>query len=327
MLVHNSAVWSIFPDHSAVIAGIRVPVLPRLQMQWRFPGHIPWDQINQEQWQSAPDLGPILNADSPHEGGSDSVTSTTTTEAFRSWSQKFEQQVVASFEPRIVKADTSFQGRGLLDRPQPRLVSITVPKHSRDGEVRQVSGFLNRAVSRWFKQLRRLQSYLHAIKSDRADETFISRAQLWHSILVAEGFKGGFRVWWHTRPCVLQGGPSNLPDYPPNQVAAQAIYDDFLQNYRRFEHWQFSKRQASCAAKLLSTTKGLYAATRRPAKESLDCLVDNHDQPITVIDAMSGRVSVPYPFSSSNMIHWTLQDQPAIVESIADAETEISCPF
>ena len=100
---------------------------------------------------------------------------------------------------------------------------------------------------------------------------------------------------------------------PPNQQVAQLVYDDFLHNYRRFEHWQLQKRHQSCRSKLLATTRGIYAVTRKPVKESLDCLEDSEDQPITVLDAALGKVTVPYPFRSGTVIHWTLQDQPAIV--------------
>lgn len=322
LLVHNMAVWDIFPDHSVLVAGIRVPSGPRLQMQWRLPGHIPWDEIDKNAWTSAPDLGSICGTDSQHAGSGGSVVPADTTEAFRSWCNKFEHLVSASCGSRTVRADKSFFGRGVLDRPRPRQACVTVPKHSRAGEVSQISGFLNRSVSRWFKQLRRLQSYMHAIKSSRASDTFLSRASLWRSILVADGFQSGFQQWWIVRPHPCQGSPQALPDYPPNQQLAQLIYDDFFQHYRRFEHWQFSKRQESCRAKLLATSKGLFTITRKPAKDNLDCLEDRESQVITVIDGSSGLVEVETPFQAGHAIHWTLQDQPAIVSPSSTSDNQ-----
>ena len=319
--VQNMSVWDIFPDHSVLIAGLAFPSCSRFQMQWRLPGHIPWDRIDLEQWSSNSDLGPICGAGSQHVGSSDPADQTAATEDFRSWSRKFELKASASSQSRTVRADTSFYGRGALDRPHPRLITPSVPKHSRDGEVQQASGFLNRVVSRWYKQLRRLQSYLHAIKSPRAAENFLSRASLWHAILSADGFKGNFQTWWESRPHQQQGTPARLPEYPPNLHVAQLVYDDFLLNYRRFEHWQNQKRQQSSRTKMLATAKGVFAITRKPAKESLDCLVDSEDQTITVTDAMQGWVQVPRPFKPGTMIHWTLQDQPAIVHPVHQSST------
>eukprot|EP00435_Cladocopium_sp_Y103_P060860 s232_g22.t1 len=321
LLVHNSAVWNIFPDHSVLMAGLRVPVCSRMQMQWRLPGHIPWDHVDSVRWLSAQDLGPIYGTGTSHEGSSAPVDSAEATVAFHSWCHKFEEAASLHCRPNTVRADKSFYGRGALDRPRPRLTCMTVPKHSRSGEVSQVSGFLNRAVSRWFKQLRRLQSYQHAINSNRAGDTFLSRASLWHSILAADGFQHGFKHWWIHRPHPHQGAPATLPEYPPNPQVSQLIYQDFLQHYRRFEHWQLSKRHESCKNKLLSTSKGVFAVTRKPAKDNLDCLEDTEEQLITVVDGNLGLVAVDHPFYEGSVIHWTLQDQPTIVSRVPETDT------
>lgn len=105
----------------------------------------------------------------------------------------------------------------------------------------------------------------------------------------------------------LQGSPVDLPAYPPRKELALLILEDFTQNYRRFEHWQSQRRMDSCRAKLLSTTKGLFAVTRPPAKPPLDSLVDHHGQSITVLDTRSNVVSVPAPFPTGDATHWTLQ--------------------
>lgn len=126
-----------------------------------------------------------------------------------------------------------------------------------------------------------------------------------------------------SRPHKLQGVAQQLPEYPPSSEASQLIYDGFLHNYRRFEHWQMQKRQQSFRAKLLSTAKGVFAITRKPPKDTLDCLEDREDQKVTVIDAMQGLVEVPRPFKSCALIiHWTLQDQPVTVVPVAQSTTQ-----
>ena len=219
-------------------------------------------------------------------------------------------------QPGIQTADRSFSGRGQMTKPRLRRHLPQVPKHSRQGEAEQTCGFLNRASANWFKQLRRLQSYKHAARSTRHQENYHSRAALWHSILRAPGFAGGFRSWWSNRPHQQQGAPSSLPLFPPDAQVTQWIYDDFHLNYRYFEHYQWRRRQESCQAKMQASTKSLFAVTRKSAKYALDCLEDQRSQPITVVDSNLGLVSVPHPFPDQSLVEWTLQSQPASVKPV-----------
>eukprot|EP00435_Cladocopium_sp_Y103_P045090 s956_g12.t2 len=324
-LVSNIAVWNIYPDHSMLIAGLHVPSTARFDFQWPLPGHIPWTFVDKTLWEEQSDIGPILAASSRRVGshslqdsqqGFESIDSDQATSAFRDWSRDFEVKVSQCTSAATASADRSYFGRGRFTRPRLRQQVLPVPKHSRQGEVEQICGFLNRASASWFKQLRRLQSYKHAANSTRVRDNYHSRAALWNSIRCAHGFKGGFAQWWPTRPHQHQGSPLDLPFHPPDAQVIQWIYDDFHHKYRCFEHFQWRRRQDSCKAKLLSTTKGLFAVTRHKAKYALDCLEDVCSQPVTVVDSVHGLVSVPHPFPSQDVIAWTLQSQPAVVKPV-----------
>eukprot|EP00435_Cladocopium_sp_Y103_P054428 s1629_g17.t1 len=97
--------------------------------------------------------------------------------------------------------------------------------------------------------------------------------------------------------------PTHTKKFP---IPCQIAFGDFLQHYRRFEHWQMSKRHESCRNKLLASSKGLFAVARKPAKDSLDCLEDRETQSIQVVN---------------DHLHWTLQDQPALVSSVPACAT------
>ena len=262
-LISNVSVWQLYPDHDVLLAGLRLPSLPRDSMQWHLPGHIPWNHISQERWTSNQDVGSVfpvgvwpvgcLHPSEPSD--SFDLRLLDSTSAFREWSSRFEQAASASMSHPTAQADRSFFGRGRMTQPKPRKCNYAVPKHSRPGEVQQVCGFLNRAVARWFKQLRRLQSYMHAVRSVNAGATFLARAALWNSSLHAAGFEHGFVTWWPSRPVKLQGTPDTIPAYPPDEVIAGLLYDDFYHNYRRFESWQLQKRRLSCQSKMTSSTK------------------------------------------------------------------------
>ena len=321
-LISNVSVWQLYPDHDVLLAGLRLPSLPRDSMQWHLPGHIPWNHISQERWTSNQDVGSVfpvgvwpvgcLHPSEPSD--SFDLRSLDSTSAFREWSSRFEQAASASMSHPTAQADRGFFGRGRMTQPKPRKCNYAVPKHSRPGEVQQVCGFLNRAVARRFKQLRRMQSYMHAVRSVNAGATFLARAALWNSILHAAGFEHGFVTWWPSRPVKLQGTPDTIPAYPPDEVIAGLLYDDFYHNYRRFESWQLQKRRLSCQSKMTSSTKGLFAVSRKPAKDTLDCLEDKFPQAISLVNPQECVVQVPEPFPTENVTHWTLQDQPAVVK-------------
>ena len=163
-----------------------------------------------------------------------------------------------------------------------------------------------------------MQSYNHAIKSPRAEGTYHSRMSLWHSILAAPGFAGGFRSWWTSRPYQLQGSPLALPLLAPDCHLARLVFEDFLLNFRRFEHWQLQRRKEISRSKLLSETKPLFFHVRRASKPPLDYLLDTHEQNITVLSALDCVVSVPCLFPASDALSWTLQGAPAKVTPCDD---------
>ena len=325
-LVNNVGTWSIWPDHETLLASIRIGQPPKFSYQWRLPGRISWDLINRESWISDDDLGPLFPTNPLPEGGnglSDSsvrspeVSTHSLTQAFSQWSSRFESRVTQHLSTPVAKADKSFYGRGSITKPQLRKTSAPVPKHHRQGEVEIANGFLNRSTLRWFQQLRRLQSYLHAARSARAAENYLSRVPLWRSILMASGFKGNFQQWWPQRPVRTQGPPAVLPLNPPDAVVAEMIFQDYLQNYRRYEHWQSGKRRISCQSKLHETSKGLFACTRKTVKDAIDCLEDSLEQTIEVIDTRDNIVAVPQPFPTEAIISWTLQGEPVTVKPCA----------
>lgn len=320
--ISNIGTWPIFPDHDVLAVGLSLPMSgPSFEMQWPLPGRIQWESVDPNLWASQV---PLISIQDRFNSFQDGVPATQkkhlekkhVSDAFAQWSADFEQQVAECFRSDVVSQDSSFRGRGQLTKPKSRRLQPVVPKHARPGEVAQASGFLNRSTNRWYQQVRRLQSYKHAVLSARAAETFLSRAALWQSIRRASGFVHGFVAWWESRPTKLQGSPVRIPDYPPDATVAVAIYEDFLANYRRYEHWQHSKRRASTAAKVASSSKTIFALTRKPPKASLDCLEDKYSQQITVIDTQANIVAVAEDFPIQSVHRWTLQGQPALVKAV-----------
>ena len=326
--VVNGAVWKIFPDHAVVIAGLQIPSIHSHSLQWRLAGHIPWDAVDSTAWTSLPELAPLVSSQFGHVGCSVNLPCANSqdsdnlsydpSDVFHAWSRAFEDRASKAMSTATAKHDRSFLGRAQLRRPELRRVNPVVLKHTRPGELAQSNGFLNRATARWFKQLRRLQSYNHAVHSNRMGENIESRIVLWQSIRRSAGFKGGFVNWWRVRPHPMQGTPLDFPLCPPSPAVSALILEDFTQHYRRFEHWQHQKRLQSCSNKLQSTAKGLFSLTRKDSKPPLDLLEDSFSQSITVVDSQNCLVSVPRLFPTEHVHRWTLQGHPASV--VAEGE-------
>lgn len=119
-MLANVAVWDIYPDHSVLIAGLKLPTKHRFEHQWRLPGHIPWDKVDLDRWST---LFRVVGP-SPEGGNAPTGNPVDPTEAFRLWSGGFEEAVSTCVRDPIVRLDKSFYGRGKLDRPQPRLGSL-----------------------------------------------------------------------------------------------------------------------------------------------------------------------------------------------------------
>lgn len=321
--LNNIGIWPLFPDHDVLVVGLSLDSTPRFEHQWRLPGRIPWNHLDLHRWDQLPPLVSLVDRVKQQQGGVIDVGSISChqmSSAFASWSADFEAAAGDSMQSPIIQKDKSFCGRAQLTKPVRRRLCPLVPKAPRPGEEAQMCGFLNRAVRRWYQQLRRLQSYKHAACSVRATENFESRCSLWNSILHAPGFAAGFSAWWISRPYPLQGSPTELPSYPPSGEVAVRLFDDFQHQYRRFEHWQFQKRKDSLRSKVASSSRALFAVSRKPPKATLDCLEDTVDQSVGVLDTFSNLVVVPQPFPSSNVHRWTVQGELAHVCAVDDPE-------
>ena len=69
------------------------------ELQWRLPGHVPWDSVCPDRWISSPPLGPLFQSNLVHVGGTrlsavpegqEPSEIRSSTQAFRKWSQSFE---------------------------------------------------------------------------------------------------------------------------------------------------------------------------------------------------------------------------------------------
>eukprot|EP00435_Cladocopium_sp_Y103_P012254 s2578_g3.t1 len=216
----------VFQDHSSVSVTIALDEAPHQILTWPRPREIDWDIVDVAAWHNSCASSTIAESD-------DATT------YLKHFSQHFEQSL-AGYVGQSGGSLLPVQcGRAQRLVPEKQTLHPRSCRASRPGEVALQHDLVGTAVLQWFRQLRRIQSYLHAIKAGKMHlEAIIHRTELWTSIVRARGFSPNFPEWWDQRELLQAIGP--FPSRPPDAVQAAAIYEAFLHEFRAFERWHLS---------------------------------------------------------------------------------------
>ena len=140
------------------------------------------------------------------------------------------------------------------------------------------------------------------------------RAQVWHSILKAKGFKGSFPSWWQNRPHRLQGTLLHLPQTTPDVHVFNKIYEDYHLNYKAYESWNQAQRAKSIRHRAEETYDRCFQLVKSDYKAPLETLIDTLESPISIVNASECLVRVDFQVPKENVLRWTLNDVAAQVE-------------
>eukprot|EP00435_Cladocopium_sp_Y103_P075839 s140_g66.t1 len=240
----STQTWPWFSDHLIVGAAFELPIQPAIQDSWPLPAQIPWTQVNWDTWQTT-------------ESDLTDLKDLNLTEAYSTFWQRYEK----SFNDHMATPDgllpTTSHGRGRRQAPEQRQGALPLLRPSRPGEVTQSCELLGRTPQKWFVQLRRLQSMLHALRANNDSANAQQyRAELWGSILRAKAAHGG-----------------------------QSVRCSFKEaNYRKMESWHQRHRHELLAAYFQEHHEKLFSMIKPEAKAPLQHLEDVH---MTTILAMS----------------------------------------
>jgi len=272
--------WSWFADHMGLGACLDVPIVKLQQNAWPLPAEIPWQAVRYEDWRQAHHSLP-QTADF----GIDYRV--------QHWARSYENSLGGYFDTAVGSLPTSCRGRCQQSEPVQRSVECPLVKPSRPGEVQMKTDLVGRAVHRWFQQLRRLQSMVHAKNADKnTPEAIEYRCSLWRAIRTARGFDGTFEVWWRTRPTQAAGLPVDFPQEPPTAAFCRAIFEDFLINYRNFESWHVRHRRKLLTAQYQANTNKIFEVTRKEPRGGVNYLEKVTAATVLGSSAETGQVHV-----------------------------------
>ena len=253
--------WNWFADHAALGVQLEVPAFKLSQSVWPLPAEIPWDKIDYEAWRQYDHKVHTNRQSTPQE-------------RIEAWADQYEESFDRFMRKPVQHLPGGHRGRCKRLHPVQREVDCPLPKASRPGEVQAKTDLLGRSVQRWFQQLRRLQSFQHARRAGKETADAVEyRASLWRAIDKAKGFSPTFREWWKDRPTKLSGLPEELPHEPPPLALTEAIFEDFLANYRSYESWHARQRHKLLKLQYEHSLNKIFEVTRKEPKGGVSYLL------------------------------------------------------
>lgn len=197
--------------------------------------------------------------------------------------------------------------RGRLQRTAPLKCNsqCRLQRPSRPSEVVLRNDLVGHDVQSWFRQLRRLQSYVAVIRAAKQTPAALTyRLELRHSNLHSPGFCGGFTSWWATHCADDAAALPWIPLTPPGlEVAAS-------KRFHRFGSWHIRQRTT-----LLMT--GIFQDLRKQPRDRLDFLHHTWDYGILAVEGHLLHLDTPVhmeSFTSSNKKCTTLN--PTVINEV-----------
>ena len=310
-------ITQVFADHDTVVASFSVPDSAGYELRWPLPAELPWEDIDITGWRQAP-FPPVQKSNN-------------STVWMQTFARTYESSLNGFVEGRPGRqVPSACRGRSKRTKPDCRTATSALVRASRPGEEVLCHDFISQELKRWFAQLRRLQSLCHALQANSQTPGALEyRASLWRAISSAKGFQHGFCAWWMRRPTQLQGSPPSIPLGLPGLDTASAIFQDFRENFRRFESWSIGKRAQVLDAKYQQSLELLYKDLHKPAAPQVDTLVIHREYAILAFEPETRQVHVDPPLDLRGSSTWQVDGHVLRLERVTDEVCTLSgeCPL
>lgn len=270
-------VWS---DHS-VLVGQFQGATQVIRHWWRVPQAFTW-----------PEGFPQMDVDID----SNFLTGDPSQEYEQLW-QKIEQKAIPLLD-RGTTIRPGQLGRAKTRETVPRkgpIVPICV-KPSRSGEIQPLFHGQSRLHAQWFRQLRRLQSFVRFSKAHPHDNGHAHGAAVWRSVLTAKGFVPDFVSWWKDScQTHLDGTPDECPLAPPSHVVASSMYASFAQEVRKLEHKLLQARSKFAKERRRDQANLIFRDIQKTPPDRLEMLLGIQEATIDCIDESTAMLTLSRP--------------------------------
>ena len=240
-------------DHASLIGEFAGDVGPETRYLWPIPSSLEWDP---QACSTVLDFGSSADLDV----------------SYRAFWKEREEAAVDFAAKKGVDVLPSQLGRGSRTRPVPCKSTGAPLKPSRQGEVAPTFFGYSLLHVHWFKQLRRLQSYLRLVRVGVLSIAHEEHQRaLWTSILRAPGFQPCFRQWWSSRTRVV-GDLDCVPFHAPGRAVAESLFASFQWDVHSLESTLRKHKHYAARLKKLDDTAQLYAMVRRDPPAQVDVM-------------------------------------------------------
>ena len=177
-------------------------------------------------------------------------------------------------------------GRAAQRAPVYRKSWKTPIKKGRSHDIQPAFHGISVQHSRWFRQLRRLQSYHRWASSSKVSQCPGDQGvALWKSILEVTGFQPSFASWWISRTYHCPDDVMVIPEFPPLPDVALKIYHAFLTEVRSLEQKLQQAQRASAKHRREVDPNLIFKDIRRPPALPVETLVENATTRVVHVDA------------------------------------------
>ena len=185
------------------------------------------------------------------------------------------------------------RGRSTHTAPSLKKNGITPLRASRQGEI--AVSFMGEHFqhTHWCRQLRRLQSLCHHLRSFNPDASLARQIHLlWISIRRAPGFPQGFPMYWRRRAAAVYGDPEHLPKDAPKLAVAEGIMIAFTSDFRQLEKALVRARVAQGRTRRLADSRVCYKDVAKPRSLPVRTLAFQNN--VTVVSIAEDGKSATY---------------------------------
>ena len=258
----------LFPDHSVLFAKFKPWSKPEPIPLWRKPKVIDWKNIPSA-LQSTGSKQSLQNVDAEI------------------------AEIAATFEERVHQTSLRTKGTGLTEAQRGRAKTTDTKEireyskplsKSREGDSLPSYIGISLQHSRWFRQLRRLETLKRMPEVNSSLQQKIQQDRVWRAILKAPGFPFGFRKWWSTAVPQFAGTPVVIPLDPPSKAEAIIICDIFETQVRQLEQNLIQQLTQKAAHNRINNPNKIFDDIRKPATSPVQTLADLKEAAVAVID-------------------------------------------
>ncbi len=264
----------VFADHTYLVAAFQASAGPPTRWLWPRPASVDWHDV----------------ADIP------TIVDFTFKDPSDQYEQLWQQRELQAHAVLGDRWTSKMGGRAKIRHPQKKIGWPTPFKKGRSHDIQPQFWGVNTQHARWFKQLRRLQSYTRwCTSSTLGSAGYLHGIELWRAILRAPGFYPAFSTWWLHRHYRCPTDVAIIPEFPPCASVATNIYEALLAETRALE---VSLRQAGLAVakhKRETNPNTIFQDVRRPAALPVETLLSGQSSTVVALDEPDSAIEIDPP--------------------------------